>query len=166
MLAVARDGADPAADRRAARDFTTFGTLATRYVEEYSKRRNKSWRQAEQLITRYVLPVWKELDASAITRSDVRALLAKINGPVLANQVLASMSAIFTWAMRQEILSHHPARGVDHATSSRERVLSDTEVPLFWSAFGEAGIPGLALKTLLLTGQRPGEIAHNATRPG
>jgi integrase len=156
------NGKDPAAERRARhQSTTTFGTLASRYVEEHAKRKNKSYRQADTLIRRYVLPVWAELDASAITRSDVRSLLGKINGPVLANQVLASASAIFTWATRQELLATNPCKGIErHETQSRERVLSDTEVPLFWKVFGEAGIPGLALKVLLLTGQRPGEIAH------
>jgi integrase len=130
-------------------------------MRAYAKRRNKSWAHTDHLIRRWVLPAWGELDASIITRSDVRALLGKINGPVLANQVLASMSAIFTWAGKQEILTHNPARGIErHATVSRERVLSDSELPLFWSAFSEADIPGLALKVLLLTGQRPGEVAH------
>jgi integrase len=75
--------------------------------------------------------------------------------------VLASCSAIFSWASRQEIISNHPCRGIERNTVvSRERVLSDAEVPLFWNAFGNAGLAGLALQTLLLTGQRPGEIAH------
>lgn len=43
---------------------------------------------------------------------------------------------------------------------SRERVLSDAEVPKFWQAFGDAGMAGVALKVLLLSGQRPGEVAH------
>jgi integrase len=39
-------------------------------------------------------------------------------------------------------------------------MLSDAEIPLFWKAFGNAGIPGVALQVLLLTGQRPGEVTH------
>ena len=39
-------------------------------------------------------------------------------------------------------------------------MLSDAELLMFWSAFGEIGARGLALKTLLLTGQRPGEVLH------
>jgi hypothetical protein len=161
MLAVVRDGLDPAAERRTGRESTSSGTLALRYVEEHAKKRNKSWRQADILIRRWVLPVWGDLDASMITRADVRAMLGKINGPVLANQILASASAVFSWAVRQEILALNPCKGVGrHQTASRERVLSDTEVPLFWQAFGEAGLAGLALQTLLLCGQRPGEVAH------
>ena len=40
-------------------------------------------------------------------------------------------------------------------------MLSDSEVPQFWSAFDDAGlVAGTALKMILLTGQRPGEVAH------
>jgi integrase len=100
------------------------------------------------------------LDASAITRADVRALFSKIGAPILANQVVAAASAVFSWAMRQ-FLASNPCRGVErNETKQRERVLSDTEVPLFWREFSSAGIPGLALQVLLLTGQRPGEVAH------
>ena len=162
MLAIVRDGKDPAAERRGGgRAPTTFGTLADRYLTEFAQKRNKSWRQARQLVCRYILPELAELDATTITRSDVRSLLAKVSGPVLQNQILASASAIFSWAVKQEILASNPARGIErHQAVSRERVLSNSEVPLFWRAFAEAGLPGLALQILLLTGQRPGEVAH------
>jgi hypothetical protein len=40
-------------------------------------------------------------------------------------------------------------------------VLGDSEIAQFWSAFDEAGlIAGTALKAILLTGQRPGEVAQ------
>jgi integrase len=160
MLEVIR-GKDPAAERRTGRQATSFGTLAERYLEEYAKRKNKSWRQASALINRHVLPTWKDISAATITRSDVRAMFGRIDAPIVANQVLAAASAIFTWATRQEILSNNPCRGVErHGTVSRERVLSDAELPAFWSAFTNAALAGVALQVLLLTGQRPGEVAH------
>jgi integrase len=160
MLEVIR-GKDPAAERRAARETHTFAALASRYVEEHAKKKNKSWQQAARLVHRYLLPGWGNLSADVITRSDVRGAISKINGPILANQVLAAASAIFTWATKQELLANNPCRGVErNATVSRERVLIDSEVPLFWQAFSEAGLPGMALQVLLLTGQRPGEVTH------
>jgi Arm DNA-binding domain len=92
MLEVIR-GKDPAAEKRTARG-KTFGELATRYVEEHAKKRNKSWQQAAKLVRRHLLPPWGGLNANAITRSDVRAVIGKVNAPVLANQVLAAASAI------------------------------------------------------------------------
>ncbi len=160
MLRVIK-GEDPAAEKRAERGTGTFAELANRYVEEHAKKRNKSWQQAEALVRRNLLPSWGNLIAQSITRSDVRAVMGKIASPTTANQTLAAASAIFTWAVKQEILSYNPCRGVEHnPTTSRERVLADAEVPLFWEAFGKADLPGIALQVLLLTGQRPGEVTH------
>ena len=103
---------------------------------------------------------------SAITRADVKKLLEQIDAPILANQILASASAIFTWAIRQDVagIKINPCTGIErNKTTNRERVLSDIEVPLFWSAFESAGVEGMALKAILLTGQRPGEVANMNT---
>jgi integrase len=129
--------------------------VAKRYVEEHARKRNKSWRQADALVARYLLPRWAKLDIGSIRRADVKAALAAIAAPVLANQVLAAASAIFSWAMRQEIISANPCSKVErNETASRERVLSDSELAAFWPHLSAP------LKMILLTGQRPGEIAH------
>jgi integrase len=156
------EGRDPVGERAAARGAGTFAELAARYVNEHAKKRNKSWRQADTLVTRYLLPRWGKLDAKSITRADVKALMGRIEAPVLANQILAAASAIFSWAVKQEIVAVNPCRGVDrNETRSRERILSDSEIPKFWAAFDDAGlVRGAALKVILLTGQRPGEVAH------
>jgi integrase len=158
MLEVAT-GKDPLAERRAERGAGTFAELAERYIEQYAKKKNRSWRQADALVRRHLLSRWGKLEAKTITRSDVRAAMGRITAPVVANQVLAAASAIFTWGVNQEIVAVNPCRGVErNATTDRDRVLSDAEVPLFWSAFDATGlIASSALKMILLTGQRPGE---------
>jgi hypothetical protein len=159
VMLQAIKGADPVADRRAQRGAGTFEELAGRYLD-HAKGKNKSWRQADALVRRYLLPRWAKLQASAITRADVRSLVGRVEAPVLANQILAHASAVFSWAVKQELLAANPCRGFErHKTRSRERVLSDSEVRLFWAAFGDAGLAGAALKVLLLCGQRPGEIS-------
>lgn len=161
MLAVAK-GHDPAAERRAERGAGTFAELAERYVDTHAKKKNKSWRQADALVRRHALPRWAKLQASTITRADVKTMMARIEAPIVANQTLAAVSAIFSWAVKEEILASNPCKLVArNATRSRERVLSNSEVPKFWKAFDDAGLlVGTALKTSLLTGQRPGEVAH------
>jgi integrase len=158
LLQVA-EGKDPAAERKAERGRGTFAELAERYLA-HAKKKNKSWQQADRLIRRYVLPRWGKLQSAAITRADVRAMMARIEAPILANQVVAAASAIFSWAGKQEIVAANPCHGVERNESkSRERVLSDSEVPRFWAAFDDAGLTASsALKVLLLTGQRPGEV--------
>ena len=88
-------------------------------------------------------------------------MLARIEGaPVLQNQVLASVSAVFSWSVKEELLPANPCKLVArNETHSRERVLSQSELPKFWTAFGDS-VQDRALKTILLLGQRPGEIAH------
>src|SRR5215831_9444736 len=161
MLDVIR-GKDPAAERKAERGAGTFAELAERYLEQHAKKHNKSWQQPDRLVRRYLLPKWGKLQAATIVRADVKAIMAKIAAPILANQVLAAGSSIFSWAVKQEFLAANPCRGVDrNETRSRERILADSEVPLFWTAFNDAGlVVSCALKTLLLTGQRPGEVTH------
>jgi hypothetical protein len=96
MLEVA-EGQDPAAERRAARTRGTFQELAKLYVERHAKKRNKSWKQADRLVKKYLLTRWGKLQADAISRVDVRTMMSSIDAPVLANQVLAAASAIFSW---------------------------------------------------------------------
>ncbi len=161
LLAV-RKGNDPAAERRALRHRGTFAEVAERYVEEYAKKNNKSWKQADALVRRHLIPRWGKLPAHTIARADVRSMISKIEAPIVANQTLAAASAIFSWSIKQELITTNPCRGVDrNPTASRERILSASELPKFWTAFDDAGlVASSALKVVLLTGQRPGEVAH------
>src|SRR5450631_1243282 len=166
MYRVAK-GEDPAAERRAERSTGTFDDLAERY-REYSKKKNKSWKQADALVRVRLLPKWGKLSAADITRSDVKLLIGRIEAPITANQVLASASAIFTWAIKEEIggIKVNPCAGVErNETTKRVRVLSAGEIPKFWRALDSVGlIEAMALKVILLTGQRPGEVSamHSA----
>ena len=82
--------------------------------------------------------------------------------PITANSTLAAASAIFSWGVREEFagVSVNPCHGVvRNETKSRSRVLSDAEIKLFWQAFGSVGlVEGAALKMILITAQRPGEV--------
>ena len=149
------DGKDPVAQLQAARNQGSFAELAADYVKLHARRHNKSWQATEKLVARYLLSRWGKIKASAITRTDVRAVMARMSeAPITANQVLASASAIFSWAVKQELVTVNPCHGVDrNPTSDRERVLSDAEVAMLWPRLDPA------LKLLLLTGQRPGEVA-------
>jgi integrase len=161
MFAVA-EGGDPAADKKAERGAGTFADLHGRYLEQYAKKHNKSWRQAAALVERFALPRWGKLQAGLITRADVKQLMARIEAPIAANQTLAAISAVFTWGIREEIVAANPCKLVErNPTKSRERVLSESDIPKFWQAFGDLDpVRGRALKAILLLGQRPGEVAH------
>jgi integrase len=109
------------------------------------------------------MPRWGKMRAADINRSDVKVTVACITSPSVANQTLAATSAIFSWAMREEIggvFANPCAKVVRHETKSRERVLSDSEVPRLWTALENADLmASAALRLILLTGQRPGEVS-------
>ncbi|MGA9455393.1 MAG: integrase arm-type DNA-binding domain-containing protein [Pseudolabrys sp.] len=157
MLKVV-EGKDPAAEKKAERGGSTFAELAQAYVERYAKKKNKSWTQADKLVRKNVIPKWGKLPVNSITRADVKAMLGRIAAPTVANQTLAAASAIFSWAIREDILKINPCQQVErNATAARERVLSDSEIRKFWAAFDDV-FEGELLKMILLTGQRPGEV--------
>jgi integrase len=161
MFAVAKGG-DPAADRRAERNAGTFADLHAQYLEQHAKRRNKSWRQGDALIRRHVLPWFAKLSVASISRADVRNMVARIDGPIAANQVLAAVSAVFTWGLGEDLIASNPCKGIPrNATTIRDRVLSNSEIFPFWQALEDGNlIQAAALKMIPLTGQRPGEVRH------
>jgi integrase len=160
MLKVMRS-LDPAADKKAERGAGTFAELHERYLE-VAKKNNKSWKQANALIRRHAIPKWGKLQAAAISRGDIKAMMVRIEAPIVANQTLAAVSAIFSWGVREEIVAANPCKLVQrNETRSRDRVLSESELPMFWKAFdGLDPVRCAALRTILLTGQRPGEVAN------
>jgi integrase len=161
MLAVAK-GADPAANKKAERSSGTFADLHEKYLEQYAKKNNKSWRQADALIRRNVLPRWGKLRSTDINHTDVESMMARIKAPITANQTLAATSAVFIWAVKKRILTDNPCRLIDrNPTKDRERVLAESEVRPFWQALDAVDpVEAAALRVVLLTGQRPGEVAH------
>jgi integrase len=144
------EGKDPAAERKADRIEGTFEELVTRYFDEYAKKKNKSWKQSELILKFHALPRLGKMMASQISRADIRAMHRRIEAPISANQALAHTRAVFSWAMKQDILKTNPCVGIEkNETKERERVLSDSEIPLFWKAFDDAGyVRSLALNGL------------------
>jgi integrase len=157
-------GRDPkaAAEAAAAKNADTFAAVYDRYLEEWAKVRNKSWPQADYLIKKHVLPRWGKTNIADIARRDARELHSYLSRDrlVLADSVLAAASVVFTWGMKQEVVEANPCRLIDkNPKNERDRVLSDSELPLVWEAFDSVGpVVAAALKTILLTGQRGGEV--------
>jgi integrase len=163
IMSKVAEGEDPAADKVSKRAAGSFGELAERYLNEYAKRKNKSWRQHEKLVQNHLLPQWAKLSASAITRADIKAMRARLDERPIANQVQAAASAIFSWAMAEGVgnIVANPCANVERTKlKPRERVLSESEIQIFWNGISETDpIRANALKMILLTGQRPGEVA-------
>ena len=169
-LAAAAKGLNPAEEKRAGRKAETFAELAERYLEEYAKPNKRSWTRDKEILDRDVLPKIGRLRANKVTRADVRELLRGIvarGAPVMANRTFEVVRGVFNWAMREEVagITVNPCtqmRPPGGEEASRERALSDAEIMAFWTRLDDTGTTPairLALRLILVTAQRKGEVA-------
>lgn len=179
-------GGDPAAKAKAAA-LDTFGKLAALYLERHAKRTKRTWQEDERILTRDLLPAWRDTPVRTLTRREVRELLDGIadRAPVMANRTLALVSKILNFGVDREWLDANPAARLQKPARevSRERVLTDEEIGHLWEALAVAEAryqtlatggrvtvarmkgapllrPALAdwLRVRLLTAQRGGEV--------
>jgi integrase len=167
---VALDGGNPAVEKREARanaDKLTFEHLADRYLAEHARRFKKSADADERHLKLHVRPKWGRRPYGEIKRRDVIELVEGLYGQgkaALAVRVKALVSKVFAFAISRDLVEANPASGIGRIADlpPRERVLSNDEIRLAWVA---AMLPpvsrrvGLALRLVLATGQRPGEVA-------
>jgi integrase len=154
---------DPQAEKVANRTQGTVDDLVERYIAGHLVNL-KSGSQGTFLLRRYVSSTIGKMAAADVQRSDIRTLLGGISSASLRQQVLANVGGLFSWAIRNDYLAvaANPAKGIEQRkATARERVLSASELPVFWHGFDADGLTaGRALRIILLTGQRPGEVRH------
>ena len=166
---VAR-GINPVTEKRRDRDDAgnkTFRALSDRYIEEHAKRFKRSAGADERNLRLHILPKWGKRRYDQIGRSDVIELvegIIKDGFPVQANRVHALISTIFSFAVDADLVPANPCsrlrkRGIENR---KTRVLSDAEIKQLWRRAVFAPVSrrvGLALRLVLLTGCRAGEVA-------
>src|SRR4051794_15693196 len=164
------DGQDPQRIRQekraAVRNVLTFDALSTRYLEDYAKRKKSSWRNDELYLKR-PRAEWGSWTVETISRRDVVLLLDTIarSAPVSANRIHAVVSKLFSWAVESDFAPANPIAGLKKraAESPKDRTLDDCEVRVLWGVLtGHQHVTvdvADALRLILLTGQRPGEVA-------
>lgn len=161
---VAEEQARKAAELR---ERFTFATLAETYLDAVSDERSesfkRSWREDARILRRYFVPQLGRLSALAIDRGQLEPVLLRLRAEgkrVQANRCLATVRGMYRWASRDPGLpvSGDPTAGL-RATRERpkERVLSDAEVRALLSVL-DSSEPHRALRMILLTAQRPGEV--------
>lgn len=167
LLALARAGADPAADTKA-KAATPDRTVAA-VLDDYGNRKLTQLKAGDLVkreLDRFVRVAWSTREIDTVSRADVQAMIDGIekSGRIpTANRVLAYTKAFFSWCEDKGIIPDNPAQKVKKAgkEQSRDRVLSDAEIRWFWQACLKLGYPwGHLGRMLLLTGQRLNEIAR------
>jgi integrase len=168
-------GKNPAAEKKAAREAQKAAsstadrveTVAASFIDKYVKRNvGESWaREAERLLTKEINPKFGCKRLGEVKKSDIHDLLDEIvdrGAPIVANRTLAVFRRLCNWAVERGVVDASPCDKIKApaAEESRDRVLSDDEVRLAWTAFERLGWPfGQIAQLLLLTGARRDEIA-------
>lgn len=157
-------GIDPAEAKRKPATGHTIDALARDYLNFHAKVNKRSWKADVWRLRRHVLAHWKDRKVTDITRRDVRAVVEGLTAqgfPTEANRVKSLISTMFRFGIRRDWLEVNPASDIDKATvaPSRNRVLTDEEIRLFWRLC-EQEVPAVAafLKLRLVTAQRGGEL--------
>jgi integrase len=103
---------------------------------------------------------------STITRRDVRELAEEIverRGPVAGNRAFGHLHRFFEVLVQRDVIAASPCHGLKPPggrETARERVLSDDEIGRLWLAPDTlAGPAAAAIKLMLFSGQRRGEVA-------
>jgi integrase len=110
-----------------------------------------------------------KLNARSLTKRQLIALLDDIvdrGAPITANRTHALLKQFFDWAAAKDLIPASPMAGIERPGGEerpRERVLSANEIKTFWSNIDKpknemAAPTRLALKLLLVTAQRRGEL--------
>lgn len=108
---------------------------------------------------------WRGRDVRDITKADTVKLLDGLvdrGSGVTANRVFVTLNTWFNWMVGRDVLRVNPMTGLKKFTveSSRDRVLSDDEIRVFWEATKQHPYPfGPMWRLLLLTAQRRQEVS-------
>jgi integrase len=176
LLVAVADGADPAAERRAEREASTFAELVHEYLEKHAKTRKRSWREDQRILCgsphkkRTRKPAyeafvkrWGHRRLKDMTRPEIRAVLEEIaeRGPIMANRVLALVRKMFNFAIEHDWVETNPCHMIKPLAPARQRdrVLNEDEIRAVWKAL-EAEHDDIAalFKLRLFTAQRVGEV--------
>lgn len=172
-----KDGADPVLEKKKERNrrqqenadslnALTVACLTHLFIENHSKINKTSWREDKRCLEKEVLPLWGSRKAKDITKRDVVLLLEGIvsrGAPVMANNTFEKIRKMFNFAVERGIFDYTPCYGVKKPTKKehKDRVLKSSEIKTFWHSLDTAGMSAAmkqALKLMLVTAQRPGEV--------
>jgi integrase len=131
----------------------------------------KSGDAVRRYFERDVVPVIGSRKLKNVRRAEIIELVESkaTETPRAGALLLTHIKGLFSWAVDRELIEASPAAGIRAAKVNRAmkprqraRVLDDEEVKAFWTAADGCGLhrlTAIALKLVLVTGQRPGEVA-------
>ncbi|MCC5878259.1 MAG: tyrosine-type recombinase/integrase [Candidatus Sumerlaeia bacterium] len=158
-------GEDPALRRDERRAMPTFAEFTATYLE-HARLVIRSARDSEQRLRDWVMPQFGNRPLDSIRRGEIErfhATLLERMPPASANRILACIKAVFTHALRTEVLDRSPAAGVKNhrENNARERCLSSEELGRYWAALEKEpnAVLRRCLRFIICTGVRREEAS-------
>lgn len=157
-------GNDPLEQREKARAVLTVAELWDRYrVEVSGTKRPSTQRNEQSMWLRLILPRIGNRRINDVRPGDIDALhqAVSISTPTQANRLIASLRHVFNRAIRWELITANPVTGTRaNSEEPRQRYLSTQERARLVAALDRRDTTSsvLALRFLLLTGARRGEV--------
>jgi integrase len=138
--------------------------VAANWFERHVLRRQLRTRsEIERIVTKYILPPWRDRKFVELKRSDVRRLLDAIedhHGAAQARAVLGVFRSMANWQQERDDDYTPPAtKNMQRGRVSRERILSDDELRAIWQTSNDGSQFGAFVRLLLLTAQRKSKVA-------
>lgn len=149
MLGAVEGGADPVAERQAARAVRTFAAVAADFMRLHveAKRKGRTAVTYEGLLRLHIIPAIGGKRIADVRRADVARLHARMSKtPGAANRAISVISAIWNWAARRDevAFADNPAKGIErNREQSSERFLTTVEIIRLGAALAEGETIGL-----------------------
>lgn len=168
-------GADPLEERRKRRAEPIVSDLVDEWLEKAATGL-KSEKAIRGMMLNDLVPAIGEMKVTDVRRRDVIELVeAKAEtAPRMAAQLLLYARRLMDYATDRDIIPANPLAGLKPGSIqvkgkrdplkavARARILDRDEIKSFWETAEECGLhrlTALCLKLVLVTGQRPGEVA-------
>jgi integrase len=149
-------------------DAVTVEDLIDEFLEKEVRKKWKRQDEPTRILRRYVQPALGEVQIARVSRRDVVRMLEEIaeRAKVMANRTASLTKQLFRFAVIRGHLEVDPCAGITRTSiggpeSPRSDYLSYREIWRLWYQLPDApfGLPlKIAVKLLLLTGQRRGEL--------
>jgi integrase len=164
-------GIDPGMARSEAKQKRSAEPTFKELLDEFWEielRHKKSGAATKAVIEKDCLKPWGWKKIRDVKRRDIVVLLDRVRkrAPILSNRLLGYLGRLFNFAAERGVIADSPCTRIRKPTEQpRSRVLTDDEIKLLWAVLELENkkvdiyhVSKLALKMILLTGQRPGEV--------
>lgn len=166
LRARVRHGHDPAGEAADYREANTVSDLLDRFLASHPRPEAAWTKECARLFRKDVEPVIGAIKLPDLTRSHVRQVLERMKGrgaTISVNRALAALRRAFSWGVVNDLIAINPAAKLqtDIEERTKDRFLTADEIRLFWKGLESARMSEgarIALKLVLCTGQRPGEV--------